>query len=97
MAQLSNEDILKLAKLSRLGLTADEVEEFKEELNAILGYVEQLSTVDVSGLAPTSQVTGLTNITRDDEVKDYGYETNDLLQNVPRTQGDLIKVNRMIG
>jgi aspartyl-tRNA(Asn)/glutamyl-tRNA(Gln) amidotransferase subunit C len=97
MTKLLREDILKLAQLSRLGLTDAEVDEFAEELTAILGYVEQLSDVDVNGMEPTSQVTGLTNVTRPDTVKDYGYKTNDLLKNVPHTEGDLIKVKRMIG
>jgi aspartyl-tRNA(Asn)/glutamyl-tRNA(Gln) amidotransferase subunit C len=96
MAQLTREDILKLAQLSRLGLTDAEVDEFAGELNAILHYVEQLTNVDVEGLEPTSQVTGLTNVTRQDAVRDYGYQTSDLLKNVPRTEGDLIKVKRMI-
>ena len=97
MAQLSNEDILKLAQLARLGLTTQEVEEYKTELNAILGYVEQLGDVDIDGLNPTSQVTGLTNVTRPDSVHDYGYTVQDLLKNVPAVENDLIKVKRMIG
>lgn len=97
MAQLTKEDILKLAQLSRLSLTDEEVDAFSGELNAILQYVEQLSSVDVDGLAPTSQVTGLTNVTRPDEIKNYGYQPHDLLNNVPATENKLIKVKRMIG
>lgn len=97
MAQLSNEDILKLARLARLGVTDEEVEEYKTELNAILGYVDLLADVDVTGLEPTSQVTGLTNVTRPDVVKHYDYQTSDLLKNVPSVENNLIKVKRMIG
>ena len=97
MAKLTRDDVLKLARLARISLTEDEVEEYAEELSAILGYVEQLSSVDVSGLAPTNQVTGLTNVTREDEVKDYGYTPADLLKIVPNVQADQIKVKRMIG
>ena len=50
MAKLTKEDVLKLAALARISLSDDEVEKFATELNAILGYVEQLSGVDVSGL-----------------------------------------------
>jgi aspartyl-tRNA(Asn)/glutamyl-tRNA(Gln) amidotransferase subunit C len=96
MANLSKEDILKLAQLSRLGLTDEEVSEFSQELTAILHYVEQLASVDTEGLEPTSQVTGLTNVTRPDEVKHYGYEPLDLLKNVPAVQENQIKVKRMI-
>lgn len=97
MAQLSKEDILKLAQLARLGLTDAEVIEYQEELNTILKYVEQLSDVDVTGLSPTTQVTGLSNVMRPDEVKDYGYTAGDLLANVPSVESDLIRVKRMIG
>jgi aspartyl-tRNA(Asn)/glutamyl-tRNA(Gln) amidotransferase subunit C len=96
MTKLSREDILKLAALARLGLTDAEVDEFSVELTAILQYVEQLSTVDIEGLEPTSQVTGLTNVTRDDVVKSYGYKPEVLLKNVPVTENNYIKVKRMI-
>lgn len=88
---------MKLASLARISLSDDEVDEFSTELSAILQYVEQLSSVDVSGLQPTNQVTGLTNVMREDEVKDYGYEPADLLKNVPAVQDNQIKVKRMIG
>lgn len=97
MAKLSREDILKLAQLARLELTEAEIEEYTEELSAILQYVEQLNDVDVAGLAPTHQVTGLTDVTREDEIKDYGYQPADLLKNVPAVQDGQIKVKRMIG
>jgi len=97
MADLTREDVLKLAQLARLQLTDDEVAEFQKELGEILQYVEQLNDVDVSGLEPTSQVTGLTNVTRDDEEIDYGYKALDLLKNVPVVQDNMLKVKRMIG
>jgi aspartyl-tRNA(Asn)/glutamyl-tRNA(Gln) amidotransferase subunit C len=97
MAKLTRDDVLKLAALARISLNDQEVDEFSEELTAILQYVEQLSSVDVAGLAPTNQVTGLTNVMRGDDVKDYGYEPLELLKNVPNTQDNLLKVKRMIG
>ena len=96
MAQLSNDDVLKLARLARIELTKKEVEEFSEEFTAILQYVEQLQKVDVDGLEPTSQVTGLKNVMRDDKVIDYGYKAADLLKNVPQTENVQIRVKRMI-
>ncbi len=97
MAKLTRDDVLKLARLARLDLSDAEVEEFQSELSEILQYVEQLQGVDIEGLKPTNQVTGLTNVMRQDEVKDYGYATAELLKNVPQTQGEQIKVKRMIG
>lgn len=97
MAKLTRDDVLKLARLARISLTDEEVTNFTEDLSAILGYVEQLSSVDVAGLQPTNQVTGLTNVMREDEVQGYGYTPADLLKIVPNVQADQIKVKRMIG
>lgn len=97
MADLTRDDVLKLARLARLDLTDEEIEQFSKELTAILHYVEQLQAVDVSGLEPTNQVTGLTNVTRKDEVINYGYAPKELLKNVPAVLDDHIKVKRMIG
>jgi aspartyl-tRNA(Asn)/glutamyl-tRNA(Gln) amidotransferase subunit C len=97
MVKLTRDDVLKLARLARLDLTDAEVEEYSHELSEILQYVEQLATVDVAGLQPTNQVTGLTNVMRDDEVKDYGYAAADLLKNLPDAKDEHIKVKRMIG
>lgn len=97
MAKLSPEDVLKLARLARIDLSETEVQEFTSEFDKILAYVEKLQEVDVDGLKPTTQVSGLKNVMRADEVIDYGYTPRDLLKGVPSTQEDLIKVKRMIG
>ncbi len=97
MAKLTREDVLKLARLARIQLGDGEVDSYADELTHILEYVEQLQSVDVSGLEPTSQVTGLTNVTRDDVVVDYGYDVKELRKNLPAEQDDHIKVKRMLG
>jgi aspartyl-tRNA(Asn)/glutamyl-tRNA(Gln) amidotransferase subunit C len=96
MSKLTREDILKLARLARLDVSEEEVSEYSAELSAILDYVEMLSEVDVTGLEPTSQVTGLENVTRPDEIRHYGYEAEDLLKNVPAVQDHQIKTRRII-
>lgn len=95
MAHLSKEDILKLAALCKLELTEDQITKFQSELEAILAYVEQLQSVDVDGLEPTNQVTGIINATRPDEVIEYASK-EELLKNLPQREGDLIKVNRVL-
>jgi aspartyl-tRNA(Asn)/glutamyl-tRNA(Gln) amidotransferase subunit C len=97
MADLTREDVLKLARLARLTITDEEVEKYRTELSEILKYVELLQTADVEGLEPTSQVTGLTNVMREDEVVDYGATPDDLLRIVPNRQERHVKVKRMIG
>jgi aspartyl-tRNA(Asn)/glutamyl-tRNA(Gln) amidotransferase subunit C len=97
MTELTREDVLKLARLARLDLTDEEVEAFRKEMSSILEYVALLQNANVDGLEPTSQVTGLKNVMREDEVKDYGVSPQDLLRLAPKTQDGQIKVNRMIG
>jgi aspartyl-tRNA(Asn)/glutamyl-tRNA(Gln) amidotransferase subunit C len=96
MAKLSRDDVFKLAKLARIKLSDEESESYAEEITKILDYVEQLKNVDVSGLDPTNQVTGLSNVWREDELIDYGYRPEDLLKNVPKKDGKYIQVGRMI-
>jgi aspartyl-tRNA(Asn)/glutamyl-tRNA(Gln) amidotransferase subunit C len=96
MSKLSRDDVLKLAALSKLRLSGDEVEKLRSELSEILNYVETLDSVDVEKLEPTYQVTGLKNVTRPDEIKDYGYETSDLLKNAPAVQDGQFKVKRVL-
>lgn len=96
MADLSTADILKLARLSKLDLTDEQVERFRVELQQIVGYVELLQTADVEGLEPTNQVTGLVNVTREDEVQAYADRTQ-LMSNLPAEEGGQIKVKRIIG
>lgn len=96
MADLTREDVLKLARLTKLELTEDEITKFQKELGEILGYVDSLSEVDVTDLQPTTQVTGLTNVTRADEVRAYQTDQQALLKNVPARQGNNIKVRRVL-
>lgn len=97
MTELTREDVLKLARLARLNLTDEEAEAFRKELSDVLQYVALLDDVDVTGLEPTSQVTGLKNVMREDTVIDYGISPADLLRLAPKTQDGHIKVKRMIG
>ncbi|HEX8762262.1 MAG TPA: Asp-tRNA(Asn)/Glu-tRNA(Gln) amidotransferase subunit GatC [Candidatus Saccharimonadales bacterium] len=97
MTQLSREDVLKLARLARLDLTDEEVEVYRKELSQVLDYVAQLDDVDVTGLEPTSQVTGLKNVMREDTIIDYGVSPQALLRLAPQSQDGHVKVKRMIG
>lgn len=96
MSKLSRDDVLNLAALAKLRLNDEEVESLSRELSEILNYVELLDSVDISGLEPTYQVSGLKNVTRDDEIKDYGYKAKDLLKNAPAVQDGQFKVKRVI-
>ncbi len=97
MSTFSDEDIIKLAKLSRLQLTKEEVAKYKKELSSIVAYVQRLQDVDITGLEPSSQVTGLTNVVRADEEIDYTVTPEELLKNAPKVEDHQFKVKRMVG
>ncbi|MEO8784957.1 MAG: Asp-tRNA(Asn)/Glu-tRNA(Gln) amidotransferase subunit GatC [Candidatus Saccharimonadales bacterium] len=96
MTKLSRDDILKLARLSRLTLSEAEIDIFAEEISAILHYTEQLQSVDLDGVEPTYQVTGLKDVTRPDEIVDYGTTPAQLMKNAPATEDGHFKVKRML-
>ncbi|MDQ5886216.1 MAG: aspartyl-tRNA(Asn)/glutamyl-tRNA(Gln) amidotransferase subunit [Patescibacteria group bacterium] len=96
MANLTNKDVLKLASLAKLKLSESEITQFTTELDQILHYVEQLKDVDVSGLDPTNQVTGLSNVMRNDDIVPYVATPDALLENVPRKEKRFIKVKRVL-
>lgn len=63
---ISEEQVKHIARLAKLELSQKDLSKFSTQLNNILGYVEQLSEVDTEGVEPTSQVTGLVNVTEGD-------------------------------
>lgn len=96
MTKISAAEIRKLATLSQLKLSDQEIEDYQADLSAILSYVEILKDVDVSNLEPTSQVTGLTNVLRQDKILDYGVSADELLNNAPEVLDHQFKVKRII-
>lgn len=59
--------VAKLARMSKLSLSPERCEELATQLGNILNYVELLEKVNVDGIEPTAQVTGLTQVTLSDE------------------------------
>ncbi|MBI1982167.1 MAG: Asp-tRNA(Asn)/Glu-tRNA(Gln) amidotransferase subunit GatC [Candidatus Levybacteria bacterium] len=60
-------NVSHIAKLANLSLKEEEKEKFEKQLSSILDYVKKLEEVDTSKVEPTPQVTGLKNITREDQ------------------------------
>ncbi len=96
MTKISADDVKKLAALSALQVSDQEITSLQAELEQILSYVAQLDKVETSGLKPTYQVTGLKNVTRSDEFIDYGVSKDELLKNAPEVNDGQIKVKRVL-
>ena len=85
--KLSKEQVLHIARLSKLGLTEDEVEKMSEQLSNILENFEILNKVDTDGVPPTAQPNALTNVLKDDVVKP-SLPQDEVLANAPQRDGD---------
>ena len=95
--QLSKSEIQHIAKLARLDLTEAELEKYGGQLSNVLSYIDQLKEVDVKGVEPTAQVTGLGNVLREDKVEDWDKaEIEAALADAPEKEGRFIKVKRVI-
>jgi aspartyl-tRNA(Asn)/glutamyl-tRNA(Gln) amidotransferase subunit C len=81
--------------LSRLEFSEEEKEQYTEQLNVILGYIDQLSELDTEGVKPMYHVIPMTNVLRKDEVRP-SMERDDVLMNAPVTKDGCFKVPRII-
>ena len=64
---IEREQVLHVARLSRLRLEDSEVEAMRADLSSILDHVDRLSEIEIDGVEPTSHVVPLENVLRDDE------------------------------
>jgi aspartyl-tRNA(Asn)/glutamyl-tRNA(Gln) amidotransferase subunit C len=87
--------IRRIASLARIRVEDDEVEPLCQELNGILGWIEQLNEVDVSGVQPLSGAANMAMALRADAVTDGGYPDK-VLSNAPERIGDFYVVPKVV-
>lgn len=83
MTKLDISQIEHIAKLSRLELSGEEKELYREQLSSVLDYVEQLSEVDTENVEPTANITGLENVLAEDNIIESGISHKDIEKNAP--------------
>ncbi|WP_236342549.1 Asp-tRNA(Asn)/Glu-tRNA(Gln) amidotransferase subunit GatC [Paenibacillus plantiphilus] len=84
-------DVEHVANLARLELSEGEKEQFTGQLNAILKYAEKLNELDTEQVEPTSHVLPVTNVMRDDVVKE-SVTVEIALKNAPDEEDGQFKV-----
>ncbi|MEZ4179947.1 MAG: Asp-tRNA(Asn)/Glu-tRNA(Gln) amidotransferase subunit GatC [Candidatus Doudnabacteria bacterium] len=92
---LSVEEVKKVAKLSRIKLSDQEVEKFRQDLSSVLDYVGDLQKVDTEGLDIVANVTGLENIDRQDQAVDSPNQEQ-ILDNAPDSKDGYYKVHSIL-
>ncbi|MBW3098925.1 Asp-tRNA(Asn)/Glu-tRNA(Gln) amidotransferase subunit GatC [Pseudohoeflea coraliihabitans] len=87
--------VKRVARLARITVTDEDAARMEGELNTILGFVEQLSEVDVDGVEPMTSVMPMTIKMRRDQVTD-GAKADDIVANAPETTGSFFLVPKVV-
>ncbi len=93
--EITKDDVKKIASLSKLEFTDQELEEFTKQLEDIMNMSHQLSKINTDGVKPTINVTDAVNIMRED-VAEKGVDRSELMKNVPEHEDGFIKVPAII-
>jgi len=88
-------DIKYVAHLARLSLSAEEEQKIGAQLGNVLGYIEKLKEVDVSGVEPTAHAFPLVNVTRPDEIRP-SMSNEEALRNAPAHANGLFIVPKIV-
>jgi aspartyl-tRNA(Asn)/glutamyl-tRNA(Gln) amidotransferase subunit C len=87
--------VRRIARLARLDLDDAEIAKFQQELNGILGWIEQLNEVDVTGVEPLTGAAQMALKMREDVVSD-GNIPEKVLANAPERAGNFFVVPKVV-
>ncbi|KQY19182.1 Asp-tRNA(Asn)/Glu-tRNA(Gln) amidotransferase subunit GatC [Rhizobium sp. Root483D2] len=87
--------VKRVAHLARIAVTEEEAQRMTGELNGILGFVEQLSEVNVDGVEPMTSVTPMAMKKRVDEITD-GNKAGDIVANAPNEDRNFFLVPKVV-
>jgi aspartyl-tRNA(Asn)/glutamyl-tRNA(Gln) amidotransferase subunit C len=93
---LTTDQIKHVAALARLELSEAEEKKYQAQLSGILDYIEKLEEVKTDQVAITAQVSGLTNVWRDDEVKPWPVDEVQAALEQGETEFGQVKVKRVL-
>ena len=96
MSKISRDEGAHLARLARLALTDDELDSFAGQLDAILGHVSQIQSVDVTGVEATGNPLKDVNVSRPDVVVPC-LTQEEALAAAPRAEDGRFAVPRILG
>lgn len=88
----TTEDVKKIAKLSRLYISEEETEQYREQLGSILEYVDQLQAIDTTGVTELQHAVAVENIFRADEPSCDPEERRRAIEMFSAKKGDLLEV-----
>ena len=96
MSNFPIEDLKKVAELARIELTEQELNDMSADMGSILGFIDIIQKTDTAGVIPTSQVTGLADVWREDVVRPSPIKPKELLAGSPLVQDGYVKVKKVL-
>jgi len=93
--KINAEQIEHIAKLAKLSLTSEEINEFSEQLSSIIDYVEKLKELDTDSVPPAEYVAEIKNVFREDSVHS-SLPANDFVRLAPDFRDNHIVVPKII-
>lgn len=93
--KITAQDVLHVAKLSRLKVAEQDIEKFTAQFNEILSYADIINKLDTSQVAATTQAIAMNNVLRDDVVKP-SFSNEKALQNAPEQENGCYVVPKVI-
>lgn len=87
--------VKRIGRLARIRVEENEVEKYQGELNAILGFVEQLDEVNVEGVEAMTSVTPMQLRRREDVISDGGYPEK-IVKNAPLSEDNFFMVPKVV-
>lgn len=92
---VSKEEIYHIAKLSKLEISEDKVDELTKKISDIVDFSNTLAQVNVDGVKPTAHILDIKNVFKKDEVEP-SYDREKILQNAPEAQGGCVSVPKVV-
>ncbi|MGB6838647.1 MAG: Asp-tRNA(Asn)/Glu-tRNA(Gln) amidotransferase subunit GatC [Dehalococcoidia bacterium] len=92
---LTREEVLHISLLARVGLSEDDVVKFQEQLSQILDHFQVLRQLDTEDVSPTSNITGLENVSRGDDVRE-SLPQDEVMANAPLAEDALFRVRAIL-
>lgn len=93
--KISRQEVEHVSRLARLALNDKELDSLTGEMDAILGYVEQLNTLNTDDIVPTAHAVPMENAFRADDVKP-SFTIEQALANAPDASEEAFRVRRVI-
>lgn len=93
--KISSEEVAKVARLARLDLSQDKIDQYAAQLGGILGYMDKLGELDTANVQPMYTPVDQVSVMREDVVR-KDYSRAEILKNAPETDGAFFIVPRIV-